>query len=664
MGIKTLGPRFRERLLGALGLAGCEPPQRSSDAPATEKPARPEGARQAGLRSGSSGWIWQNPEPQGNMLLAVWPLGFRDAYAAGAAGTLLKLEDEGRQGTFLDTPNFYGAFRDLAFVIPTEGWALSGSTAFHTADAGLTWTDQHVPSGSPQLLQIKAVDPLHLFISARKGYFFRTADGGTTWSLETYDNNPGIDCAGLDFTDASYGWQGCTDGILATVDGGKTWRLASADANVRNALRLDFVDRSNGWAANNRLVARTRDGGRTWTPTAVGSGNFWGLYVVRDRENGYAGWAVGDRGEIFATRDGDRWVPQVSGTTHTLRAVRFLDDLRTGWAVGDAGTILITVDGGATWVARKQGAVPSPPRATPLLASVAFTADEKTGYAVGQGGLILKTTDSGEGWAPVSGPTPGPDLTGVAVHPTRPEKAWAVGDSGTGLWTDDGGATWHSSTVGPATSVIRAVHFLDENRGIAVGQLSATVGAFWSTADGGKRWSQIVNPFLRPSPLYAVHLNAKGGGAAVGLKGDTFWTGNGGRSWNLPRGRPSGENLRGVYMRADGTGWTVGEHGTILAATDSGLYWSVVQTGKLYDLNAVWGQEDRDEALAVGTQAPTEVWFGSTMGTILELDGSAWKIRRSRTHRSLWGVRAFGTGHAWVVGDEASILRTSNGGED
>jgi len=302
---------------------------------------------------------------------------------------------------------------------------------------------------------------------------------------------------------------------------------------------------------------------------------------------------------------------------------------------------------------------------TPRLTGVAFSADERVGYAVGEQGLILKTEDGGVSWTKSTSGT-AVRLNAVAVHRTHPELAWAVGDSATTLWTADGGKTWNPKDIGENARV-RDVHFLDEKRGVAVGEVPiprGSVGAIWETDDGGRSWSVVRLPFLLASPFYGVHLNDSGVGVAVGQGGQIYQTEDRGSTWDYISGVRTDKDLYGAYMRADGRGWAVGDRGTILQTTDGGSSWSVVQTDQYYNLRSVAGREDRVEALAVGTEYANEVWFGSTMGTILTLDGAGWHAQRSRTHGPLSRVRFFDTDHAWTVGDEASILRTWTGGED
>lgn len=67
----------------------------------------------------------------------------------------------------------------------------------------------------------------------------------------------------------------------------------------------------------------------------------------------------------------------------------------------------------------------------------------------GNSGGVFRSTDGGATWSDVSGPVV--DVDYLAVHPTDPNRAWAL----TGTWpvtrfyrTDDGGATWRDLTDG------------------------------------------------------------------------------------------------------------------------------------------------------------------------------------------------------------------------
>ena len=134
-------------------------------------------------------------------------------------------------------------------------------------------------------------------------------------------------------------------------------------------------------------------------------------------------WVSGDAGTMInGINFASGFVPEMSGTTENLYAVRFADPLN-GWAVG-AGvpggtTILHTADGGAKWA----------PQLSPVAQNLfgAFFLDPQTGWAVGSSGAILHTTDGGGIWTDQS--------TGIVVDLTdvafvNPQAGWAVGRDG------------------------------------------------------------------------------------------------------------------------------------------------------------------------------------------------------------------------------------------
>jgi len=107
--------------------------------------------------------------------------------------------------------------------------------------------------------------------------------------------------------------------------------------------------------------------------------------------------AVGERGNILASRDGRRWAQVDVPVRATLTAVTFASPTQ-GWAVGHDVTILHTADGGRNWALQHQDVA----RQQPLL-DVLFV-DETRGFAAGAFGMLFATTDGGQSWAEVDAP--------------------------------------------------------------------------------------------------------------------------------------------------------------------------------------------------------------------------------------------------------------------
>ncbi|GHE83747.1 WD40/YVTN/BNR-like repeat-containing protein [Thalassotalea profundi] len=101
--------------------------------------------------------------------------------------------------------------------------------------------------------------------------------------------------------------------------------------------------------------------------------------------------AVGVRGHILRSTDGENWQQMPSPTQTTLTSVTFVNG-RHGWAVGHDAIILHSQDAGLTWQIQHE----NPQLEVPFL-HVHFK-DEKSGVAVGSYGLFYRTIDGGKTW--------------------------------------------------------------------------------------------------------------------------------------------------------------------------------------------------------------------------------------------------------------------------
>jgi photosystem II stability/assembly factor-like uncharacterized protein len=128
--------------------------------------------------------------------------------------------------------------------------------------------------------------------------------------------------------------------------------------------------------------------------------------------------AVGDEGAIQSTSDGITWNPLASNTTVNLNAVAYANGRYV--AVGDGGTLLTSIDGGATWTSQTISGVGN-------LRAIAygnhnFSTDSSeilinTFVAVGDNGTAVVSNNGGASWTVVNVPGAG-DLRGV-TYTTR-----------------------------------------------------------------------------------------------------------------------------------------------------------------------------------------------------------------------------------------------------
>ncbi|MCS6807227.1 MAG: YCF48-related protein [Candidatus Kapabacteria bacterium] len=289
--------------------------------------------------------------------------------------------------------------------------AVGNTTILSTVDGGRVWATQLPLPGNPdnfaKLYRSVSFPRLHVgYIAGEVGRILKTTDGGATWVQPMRERRMQIDWYDCAFVNDSVGW----------VVGSNTFRIGSGGSASFSVVPI---------------ISRTVDGGTTWSDQVLPSGfiqdTLNSVYAVSER----CAFVVGNRGAIYATRDGGAtWVRQSSPTRLNLHSVFFVND-SVGWAVGggaETAVIIATRDGGATW--RRQH-----PPADAALRGVFFVTPFQ-GYAVGNSGSILATRDGGATWEPQVPPS---EATFFDVVFTSPVHGWIVGDGGTILSTYNGG---------------------------------------------------------------------------------------------------------------------------------------------------------------------------------------------------------------------------------
>ena len=292
-----------------------------------------------------------------------------------------------------------------------------------------------------------------------------------SWSRENSGSMASLHA--IFFLDQNRGWAvGSKGTLLRTLDGGQRWqsRSASTTDQVRD---IFFVDEQNGWLVcevniyelktkeqPRAYLMRTTDGGDNWKRVELKGLDIDSILVRAVFSRGGRGWAFGEGGTIYTTRDaGETWSRLPSPTRHLLLGGVFVDDDR-GWIVGAGATIIQTSDGGDTWY---QSHLPQVEK-TVRFTSASFT-DNRLGWAVGSGGSIYQTTNGGRTWQQQQSGVD-VDLSDVKFLDAR--EGWAVGAEGTILHTVDGGVSWINErrvTEHP----LERVFFADKAHGWAVG---------------------------------------------------------------------------------------------------------------------------------------------------------------------------------------------------
>jgi photosystem II stability/assembly factor-like uncharacterized protein len=614
----------------------------------------------AAISTGDGAWVWQNPTPQGNDLLAV---SFPDAshgWAVGMGSTVLATTNGGATWA-AQRPGGDFVLKGVSFADDLHGWAVgehldSTAVIVATTNGGKTWKTQSLPVNTYDgLTAVSCGDAKHVWAVGWNSTIYATTNGGTTWTSQTAPSNI-YDIDGVSFVDNIHGWAVDEEGsVIVTSNAGSSW--TKQDSKTTEELNaVSFADTEHGWAVGaDGTVIGTTDGGTTWAPQAVGQTTVW-LASVASSDASHA-WAVGLSGTILQTSDGgDTWAATPSSpTTANLGAVSF-GSASHGCAVGYTGKIYATTDGGATWLPKGSTGF------TNEFNAVAFP-DASDGWAVGSDpGVAVHTSNGGATWLPATLPTsPAPLLAGVAFADAG--HGWIVGGGGAIFGTTDGGQGWTAQGVGETSETLRNVACSGDDDAWAVGE----AGTILATTDGGQTWSpQSVSGLDASSySLTGVAFADTQTGWAVGFHsvyGDPLTsvilaTTDGGVTWTAQNGSPlSGCELREVACSGPSDAWVVNGVGV-----GSGMYRKTSGgTWSYTNLTDVAPSGLLSVAFADAKHGWACGWDGEMVATT---DGGVtWKAQDSGTGQFLYGIACADAQHAWTVGEVGGILATSQGG--
>jgi photosystem II stability/assembly factor-like uncharacterized protein len=185
----------------------------------------------------------------------------------------------------------------------------------------------------------------------------------------------------------------------------------------------------------------------------------------------------------------------------------------------------------------------------------------------------------------------------------------------------------------------------------------------------------ILNPKLGSSPLNSVCFVDANNGWVVGSGGTIFRTSDSGATWTKQTCGTT-RDLRAVYFRDGATGWAVGGNpvvgvgpiGVVYKTTNGGQTWGAQASnvsGVLYSVHFV----DANTGWAVGGGWSDGTNPPSYISTIVKtIDGGAtWSyqmnqiFQTSNQPRSVFFIDA---NSGWAVGDNGTILKTTDGGQN
>ncbi|UCC11645.1 MAG: T9SS type A sorting domain-containing protein [candidate division WOR-3 bacterium] len=181
--------------------------------------------------------------------------------------------------------------------------------------------------------------------------------------------------------------------------------------------------------------------------------------------------------------------------TVSLNDLCFQQDGLHGWSVGatSAGgqtfSVVFRTSDGTNWEY-----VPFTDSTSAALNGVCFVSPTH-GWVVGHNGRIYATSDGGDSWSQQSS---GTSRVLQRVHFINEDRGWAVGGWGGSsflvLRTTNGGATWQNLSFGTNAYSVADVYFTDSLHGWICGRDNTLEPHIHHTTDGGTSWTRQIVP--------------------------------------------------------------------------------------------------------------------------------------------------------------------------
>ncbi|NDW20061.1 WD40/YVTN/BNR-like repeat-containing protein [Alteromonas hispanica] len=208
-------------------------------------------------------------------------------------------------------------------VVGSNIWAVGhDATIIHSSDKGESWeVQQYQPDLQRPFLDVLFFDEEHGIAAGAYGLFYRTLDGGKTWSAERHASL-------LDPYDREY-----LEEIRKEDEAFYQQELESILPHI-NRITLD--NDTLYLAGEAGLLAKSDDFGKSWQRYSVDyTGSFFDIKPLDDETV----LAVGLRGNMFVSRESSSWEYIQTCSTSTLNSILISSDSEV-YALGNNGKMV------------------------------------------------------------------------------------------------------------------------------------------------------------------------------------------------------------------------------------------------------------------------------------------------------------------------------------
>jgi len=453
-------------------------------------------------------------------------------------------------------------------------FGISAGHLLKSVDGGVSWRAVPLPT-TQRLNDLSAFQGNTAWAAGDGNAVIKTSDGGISWTAQNIEGNDTFGFKHIVSIDPQTAW--ITNGISTwrTTDGGQTWTMldtivpGSPITPRPEGGALTAFSRDIAWVGAGATIRRTTDGGAHWQSSTVGQGIFIeSLSAASDK----IVWAADANSVVYLSQDGGTsWAVSTSLPTSNVIARQINRVLATSadsaWLLGvvrasggtDQPVLWFTNDRGAHWQAINGADTPSFFDLATLEGQVAWVYGSSSVYRLASGSLQKVASSS----ALPSGLS--------VIKAISDQIAWAAGDLGTVLRTNNGGRDWVDASIGSHVPIV-SMSAVSATSAWALpmeqGLLKTTDGTTWSA------------PPAAPGSLMTIDALGADLVWGGGTGGKIVKTTDGGASWitqNTP-GNAHVQLIKGVDAH---TAWALGPNiqtpGVwFLLRTTDGLNWQTV----------------------------------------------------------------------------------------
>jgi photosystem II stability/assembly factor-like uncharacterized protein len=252
---------------------------------------------------------------------------------------LFKTSDKGENWAVISSPNVFS----IDFISTEIGYGLRGVNSdlyvLKTIDGGYNWSEVSTFSSDGISYQLNMYDEMNGLITSTMGSFYKTADGGLTWSVVggggplpwniTYKNANDV---------YLIGWDGnATTQLRKSTNGGSTWTTFNL-GQYGHGYELTFVNDNLAFiTVMENVILKSTNGGDSWYETTINNSNEMGV-VYLSFPSEQVGYGVGYSKFIRTTDSGETW-DLVSTIPDHPSAIHFFDN-NHGLIAGHNGSLL------------------------------------------------------------------------------------------------------------------------------------------------------------------------------------------------------------------------------------------------------------------------------------------------------------------------------------